>query len=186
MKGERLFQKAISGYKEFYLPEMVRDTFKKPDFKFAWLDKSISLLPYQATVKSITQADNASLRAEYSRDDKQMKPVLQRNDSLKTIITSKTRGIRRSLTESSKRGTIVKSGCGLNRATTREEIIKGESIAVVYLNADEYFYKPYARNTRRKAICDEIEKCIVLNGGTLRSLRRDLIVSVNLSNWHLL
>lgn len=180
MRGERIFQKAISEYKENHLPELVRDTFKKHDFKFAWLDVSISWLPYQAT-----QTNNASLKTDYNKDGKQMKSKLQRNDSVKKLITSKTKGIRRSLSENFKHRTVVKSGCNSNDSIS-EEIIEDERLAVVYLNADEYIYRPYAPNTRRKAICDEIEKGIVQKGGSLRSLRRDLIVAVNLSNWHLL
>lgn len=180
MRGERLFQKTISEYKENHLPGSLRNNFKKHDFKFAWLDISISWLPYQAT-----ETNNASLETDHNKDGKQMKPILQRNDSVKKLITSKTKGIRRSLSENFKHRTIVKSGCNSNGAIS-EEIIEEGRLTVVYLNADEYIYRPYAPNTRRKAICDEIEKCIVQNGGTLRSLRRDLIVAVNLSNWHLL
>ena len=185
MRGERLFRKAISEYKEHHLPESLRNTFKKHDFKFAWLDMSMFWLPYQGTATPVTQTNNASLKTDYNKDGEEVKPTLQRNDSVKKIISSKAKGFRHSLSENFKHRTIVKFGRNSND-TTKEEIIDEERVTVNYLNAEEYMYRPYAPNTRRKAICDEIEKCIVQTGGTLRSLRRDLIVAVNLSNWHLL
>lgn len=185
MRGEQLLRKAISECKEYHLPESVTNPFKNHNLKFAWLDNSISWLPYQATVTSIKQTNNGSLKSELNKDGKHPRPVLQRNESVKKLIASKTPGIRRSFSESFKHRTVVKSDCNPN-GTAREEIIEEEPLTAVIVSADEYIYKPYAPNTRRKAICDEIEKCILQNGSTLRSLRRDLIVAVNLTNWHLL
>ena len=185
MRGEQLLRKAISECKEYHLPVSVTNPFKNHNLKFAWLDKSTSWLPYQATVTSITQTNNGSLKSEFNKDGKHPRLTLQRNDSVKKLLASKTQGMRRSFSESFKHRTVVKSSCSPN-GTAREEIIEEERLTVVTVSTDEYIYRPYAPTTRRKAICDEIEKCILQNGATLRSLRRDLIVAVNLTNWHLL
>lgn len=184
MRGEQLLRKAISECKEYHLPESVTNPFENHDLKFAWLDKSISWLPFQATATSIKQTNNGSLKSEFSKVGKGARPVLQRNDSVKKLIASKTQGIRRSFSESFKHRTVV-TGCSTN-STAREEIIEEERLAAVFVSGDEYIYNPCAPSKRRKAICDEIEKCILQKGATLRSLRRDLIVAVNLTNWHLL
>ena len=184
MRGVKLFRKAISEFKDYpALQESVKNTCKRHDFKLAWLDKPISWLPYQVTAISnqyVTTTNNASLKS-CKKDDK---PIPQGNDAVKKIILSKTQGIRRSFSENFKHRTVVKSVH--KNLTTSEEIIEEQRLTVNSLNADEYMYRPNAPNTRRKAICDEIEKCIVQIGGTLRSLRRDLIVAVNLSDWNLL
>ena len=185
MRGEQFLRKAISECKECHLPESVTKPFTNHDLKFAWLGKSISWLPFQETLTSIKQTSNGSLKSELDKGGKYPRPVLQRNDSVKKLIASKTQGIRRPFSESLKHRTVVKSACSPN-GTVREEIIEEERLAAVFVSVDEYIYNPYAPNTRRKAICDEIEKRILQKGGTLRSLRRDLIVAVNLTNWHLL
>lgn len=186
MRGEQLFRKAISECKEYHLPESITNPFQNHDLKFAWLERSISWLPFQATVPSIKQTSNAcSLKIELDKGGKYPRSVLQRNDSVKKLIASKTQGIRRSISESLKQRTVVTSGYSLNDAA-REKIIKEDHLTAVFVSAEEYIYSPYAPNRRRKAICDEIEKCILQKGATLRSLRRDLIVAVNLTNWHLL
>ena len=182
MRGEQFLRKAILECKEYHLPETVTKPFKPHDLKFAWLGKSISWLPFQETVASIKQTSNGSLKSEVDKGGKYRRPVLQRNDSVKKLIASKTQGIRRPFSESLKHRTVVKSACSPN-GTAREEIIEEERLTAVFGRADEYIYVP---NTRRKAICDEIEKGILQKGATLRSLRRDLIVAVNLTNWHLL
>ena len=185
MKGEGFFRRAISEYKEYHLTESLRKTFKKNDLKFPWLNTySISWLPHRAAASSATQTNNASSKTDYDKDGKQRKPVLQRNASFKNKITSTTKDIRRSLLENFKHSSIVK--LSHSNGSTREEITGDDNHKVVYFNASEYMYRPYASNTRRKAICDEIEKYIVQNGGTLRPMRSDLIVAVSLSNWHLL
>ena len=186
MRREKLLRKAISECKDYpTLPESVRNTCKKHDLKLAWLDKPISWLPYQVTAISdryVTTTNNVYLKSDFKKDGK---PIPQGNAAIKKLILPKTREIRRSFSENFKLRTIAKSTRNLN-GTTSEEIIEEQRLTVVSLNADEYMYRPNAPNTRRKAICDEIEKCIVQTGGTLRSLRRDLIVDVNLSNWYLL
>lgn len=114
----------------------------------------------------------------------QNRPILPGNDAFKLIV-SKTRGFRRSLSDTFKLRTIVK----VNRegeSKTTEEVIDDEHSSVDILRPDEYIYRTTAPNTRRKAICDAIEKRIVQNGGMLRSLRRDLVVAINLTNWKLL
>lgn len=185
MRGEQFLRKAISECKEYHLPESVTKPFKNQGLKFAWLGKTISWLPFQETVTSIKQTSNGCLKSELDKGSKCPRSVLQRNDSLKKLITSKTQGIRRPFSETLKHRTVVTSACSPN-GTAREEIIEEEYLTAVFVSADEYIYNPYAPNTRRKAICDEIERGILQKGATLRSLRRDLIVAVNLTNWHLL
>ena len=185
MRGEQFLRKAISECKDYHLPESVTKPFKAHDSKFAWLGKSTSWLTFQETITSIKQTGNGSLRSELDKGGKCPRSVLQRNDSLKKLIASKTQGIRRPFSESLNHRTLVTSVCSPS-GTAREEIIEEERPTVVFVSADQYIYNPYAPNTRRKAICDEIEKSILQKGATLRSLRRDLIVAVNLTNWHLL
>ena len=182
MKGGKLFRKAISECKD-----SVRKSCNKHDLSCTV--KSISLLPYQVKAPSdwnVIQRNNAPLKTNFRKDVHYKKPPPQQGASVMKLITSKTQGIHRSLTQSFKHRTVVKSTHNLNEKT-RETIIEEDCLtAALSLNSDEYIYRRNAPNTRRNAICDEIEKCIVQNGGTLRSTRRDLIVNVNLSNWNLI
>ena len=125
--------------------------------------------------------------SEKRKDGNRIKSMLQGNEAVQ-LIASKTRGFRRSFSEHFTLKTVVKAYSDGESIATREEIIIDErsTAGVRMLEPDEFIYRPNAPNTRRKAICDEIEKCIIQNGGTLRSLRRDLVVAVNLTNWHLL
>lgn len=182
MKGGKLFRKAISECKD-----TVRKSCNKHDLSYTV--KSISLLPYQVKAPSdlnVIQRNNAPLETNFRKDGHYKKPPPQQSASVMKLITSKTQGIHRSLTQSFKHRTVVKSAHNLNEKT-REKIVEVDCLtAALSLNSDGYIYRRNAPNTRRNAICDEIEKCIVQNGGTLRSTRRDLIVNVNLSNWNLI
>ena len=104
-------------------------------------------------------------------------------DGLK-LTFSKTRGLGGYLSESFKLQTLVKTFHD-EKGSTSEETEDDDSPESI-LKPDEFIYRAHAPNTRRKAICDEIEKCIVQHGGMLRSQRRDLVLAVNLSNLHLL
>ena len=100
-------------------------------------------------------------------------------------IASKAQEIHCSLSETFKQRTVVKSISHLN-GKSREEIFEEDSLTVARSNANAYTYRTGALKARRNAICDEIDKCIVQTGGKLRSMRGDLIVDVNLSNWNLI
>lgn len=65
-----------------------------------------------------------------------------------------------------------------------EEVDDAEDYTVV-LNEEDYV--SHHQDTRRPAICEEIERIVEMNNGTpLRTQRRNLIVSDNLLKWHLL
>lgn len=108
----------------------------------------------------------------------------QGDDGLK-LTFSKTRGLGGYLSESFKLRTVVKAFRD-EKDSTSEETEEDDDSPESILKPDEFIYRAHAPNTRRKAICDEIEKCIVQHGGMLRSQRRDLVLAVNLSNLHLL
>ena len=108
----------------------------------------------------------------------------QGDDGLK-LTFSKTRELGGYLSESFKLRTVVKAFRD-EKDSTSEETEEDDDSPESILKPDEFIYTAHAPNTRRKAICDEIEKCIVQHGGMLRSQRRDLVLAVNLSNLHLL
>ena len=175
---------------EFAMPESMRKICKRhqDSVKLAWSENSSPWIHFGSNVASDRQCtqrkSNASQHGVDKKDGNRIKSILQGNDAMK-LIASKTRGFRRSFSESFKLRTVVKAyRDGASAAT--EEIADDVNSSSGILKPDEFIYRPHAPNARRKAICDEIEKCIVQNGGTLRSLRRDLVVAVNLTNWHLL
>ena len=104
------------------------------------------------------------------------------------LVASKTREFKRTLySESFKLKTVVRAFFRREGSRVREEIIADEQSSAEILKPDEFMYRPNAPNIRRKAICDEIEKCILQSGvGSLRSLRSDLIVAANLKTWQLI
>ena len=52
------------------------------------------------------------------------------------------------------------------------------------IKVEEYAIRPWG--ARRMAICDEIERKVIMCRNSLRILRRNLVVSENLQKWHLL
>ena len=190
MKREQILQKTISEQgQEYATTELVRKPCKKHQglVKLAWSEKSswIHNRVNATSDRSGTQTKPNTFQSNEDRKDGiRMKSIFQSNDAVKLIV-SKTWGLRRSFSESFKLRTVVKTFRD-GEGTTSEEILDDKRSFSDILRPEEFIYRAHAPYTRRKAICDEIEKCIVLNGGTLRSLRRDLIVAVNLTNWHLL
>lgn len=82
---------------------------------------------------------------------------------------------------------------GIDRTRESKDITRLNSKSVeevdddytVVLNEEEYIV--HHQDSRRPAICEEIERIVEANNGTpLRTQRRNLIVSDNLLKWHLL
>lgn len=120
-------------------------------------------------------------------ENKPRQVVITENETM-NLIASKTRTFKRTLySETFKLKTLVRAFFSREGSRVREETIADEQSSTEILKPDEFMYRPNAPNIRRKAICDEIEKCIVQSGaGSLRSLRSDLIVAANLKTWQLI
>ena len=125
---------------------------------------------------------------ENGKDEYKPRQVVITENETMNLIASKTRTFKRTLySETFKLKTLVRAFFSREGSRVREETIADEQSSTEILKPDEFMYRPNAPNIRRKAICDEIEKCIVQSGaGSLRSLRSDLIVAANLKTWQLI
>ena len=160
-----------------------RSCKKHQDFsKLAWSENS-SFIRTGANVTSDrsgiqTNRNDSQKSVDTRKHGNYTGPKSQGDDSLK-------RGLRRYFSESFKLRTFVKA-FHEEKGSTSEKTVEEDDSPDRILTPDEFIYRAHAPNTRRNAICDEIEKCITQHGGMLRSQRRDLVLAVNLSNLHLL
>ena len=159
--------------------------------KRAWNERSCSI--YRGIGDEMEQSERqkqplASQSRENGKDEYKPRQVVITENETMNLIASKTRKFKRTLySETFKLKTVVRAFFSREGSTVREEITADEQSSTEILKPDEFMYRPNAPNIRRKAICDEIEKCIVQSGaGSLRSLRSDLIVAANLKTWQLI
>jgi len=159
--------------------------------KRAWNERSCSI--YHGIGDEMEQSARqkqplaVQSRKNWKDEHKPRQVVITENETM-NVIASKTREFKRTLySETFKLKTVVRAFFRREGSTVREEIIADEQSSTEILKPDEFMYRPSAPNIRRKAICEEIEKCIVQKGaGSLRSLRSDLIVAANLKTWQLI
>ena len=182
MKGDRVLRKVVSECSESANP-----CKRHQNPVFTWFDQAARFRFGGCKVTSDPLKTLTYYGPQYNDNNmysgKQLRPIHQGSEALK-IITSKTKNFRRSLSESYKQRTVVCSE-RVGSGATKEQIVPEDRFTTAFI-AGDYIYQTHAPYRRRNAICDEIEKYIIHEGATLRSLRRDLIVAVNLSNWHLL
>lgn len=195
MREEPSTVKKLSNRRQEYVPSgFTRERCKrKHDFtKRAWTERPYSINHGIEDIKLEQSERQKQPLALQNRENGEVgyKPrqvVITENDTM-NLIASKTREFKRTLySETFKLKTVVRAFFSREGSTVREEIIADEESSTEILKPDQFMYRPNAPNIRRKAICDEIEKCIVQSGsGSLRSLRSDLIVAANLKTWQLI
>ena len=165
---------------------------RKHDFiKRAWNERSCSI--YHGIGDEMEQSErqkqpSALQSREKGKDEYKTRQVVITENETMNVVASKTREFKRTLySETFKLKTVVRAFFRREGSTVQEEIMADEQLSAEILKPDEFMYRPNAPNIRRKAICDEIEKCIVQSDtGSLRSLRSDLIVAANLKTWQLI
>lgn len=69
---------------------------------------------------------------------------------------------------------------------TRHSFIKQRQSSQYQLDLKSEDYEKRPLNARRMAICDEIERRVIISGESLRVLRKNIIVYDNLHKWNLL